>query len=58
MMAVRPVADRVSVRSAEIVPYEIDAVLYVYPGPAKEPILAAAKRRVQHTSTEQRRAGA
>ncbi|MDR8345596.1 baseplate assembly protein, partial [Acinetobacter baumannii] len=36
--AVRPVADRVSVRSAEIVPYEIDAVLYVYPGPAKEPI--------------------
>ncbi len=49
--AVRPVADRVSVRSAEIVRYEIDAVLYVYPGPAKEPILAAAKRRVRHTST-------
>ncbi len=41
--AVRPVADRVSVRSAEIVPYEIDAVLYVYPGPAKEPILGGSE---------------
>ncbi|WP_228741473.1 baseplate J/gp47 family protein, partial [Klebsiella quasipneumoniae] len=55
--AVRPVADRVSVRSAEIVPYEIDAVLYVYPGPAKEPILAAAKAQGAAYINEQRRLG-
>ncbi len=55
--AVRPVADRVSVRSAEIVPYEIDAVLYVYPGPAKEPILAAAKAQGTAYINEQRRLG-
>ncbi len=50
-------ADRVSVRSAEIVPYEIDAVLYVYPGPAKEPILAAAKAQGTAYINEQRRLG-
>ncbi|WP_373890942.1 baseplate assembly protein [Klebsiella variicola subsp. variicola] len=55
--AVRPVADRVSVRSAEIVRYEIDAVLYVYPGPAKEPILAAAKAQGAAYINEQRRLG-
>jgi hypothetical protein len=55
--AVRPVADRVSVRSAEIVRYEIDAVLYVYPGPAKEPILAAAKAQGTAYINEQRRLG-
>lgn len=36
--SVRPVADRLTVVSAEIVNYAIDAVLYVYPGPATEPI--------------------
>ncbi|HBS1877788.1 baseplate assembly protein [Klebsiella pneumoniae] len=55
--AVRPVADRVSVRSAEIIRYEIDAVLYVYPGPAKEPILAAAKAQGAAYINEQRRLG-
>ena len=50
-------ADRVSVRSAEIVRYEIDAVLYVYPGPAKEPILAAAKAQGTAYINEQRRLG-
>lgn len=55
--AVRPVADRVSVRSAEIIRYEIDAVLYVYPGPAKEPILAAAKAQGAAYINEQRRTG-
>ncbi|MDR4842423.1 baseplate assembly protein [Klebsiella quasipneumoniae] len=54
---VRPVADRVSVRSAEIIRYEIDAVLYVYPGPAKEPILAAAKAQGAAYINEQRRLG-
>lgn len=41
--SVRPVADRLTVVSAEIVNYAIDAVLYVYPGPATEPILLLPK---------------
>ncbi|HGY1778263.1 baseplate assembly protein [Citrobacter farmeri] len=39
----RPVADRLTVQSAEIVNYEIDALLYLYPGPESEPILSAAE---------------
>ncbi|ELZ0584586.1 baseplate J/gp47 family protein, partial [Yersinia enterocolitica] len=39
---VRPVADRVTVQSAAIVDYQIDAVLYIYPGPEAEPVRAAA----------------
>ncbi|HDG8128470.1 TPA: baseplate J/gp47 family protein, partial [Klebsiella pneumoniae] len=44
--SVRPVGDRLTVVSAEIVNYSVDAVLYVYPGPATEPILAAAKAQL------------
>lgn len=54
---VRPVADRVSVRSAEIVNYAVNAVLFVYPGPAVEPILAAAKSQLTAYINEQRRLG-
>ncbi|HHT0302244.1 TPA: baseplate assembly protein [Raoultella planticola] len=39
---VRPLGDRVTVQSAEIVPYDIDATLYLYPGPESEPIINAA----------------
>ncbi|MGS3290663.1 baseplate assembly protein [Klebsiella michiganensis] len=39
---VRPLGDRVTVQSAVIVPYEIDATLYLYPGPESEPIMNAA----------------
>lgn len=44
--AVRPVADRLTVQSASIINYEIDALLYIYPGPAQEPILADAQKRL------------
>jgi phage-related baseplate assembly protein len=54
--SVRPVGDRLTVVSAEIVNY-VDAVLYVYPGPATEPILAAAKAQLTAYITEQRRLG-
>lgn len=54
---VRPVADRVTVQSAQIVPYKINASLYVYPGPETEPILAAAKARLQNYISAQRRLG-
>ncbi|MGP6380544.1 phage tail protein I [Yersinia bercovieri] len=43
---VRPVADRVTVQSAAIVEYQIDAVLYIYPGPEAEPVCAAAQARL------------
>lgn len=39
---VRPLGDRVTVRSADIVEYVIDATLYLYPGPESEPIINAA----------------
>ena len=40
---VRPVADRVTVRSAGIVPYQVKAQLYLFPGPEAELIRAAAE---------------
>ena len=40
---VRPVADRVSVQSAEIVNYEIEAEIYLYPGPEAEPVRALCR---------------
>lgn len=55
--SVRPVADRLTVVSAEIVKYAVDAVLFVYPGPATEPILAAARAQLTAYITEQRRLG-
>ncbi|EIG9086415.1 baseplate J/gp47 family protein [Serratia marcescens] len=38
----RPLGDRVTVRSADIVDYSIDAELFLYPGPESEPIINAA----------------
>ncbi|WP_258087608.1 baseplate assembly protein, partial [Xenorhabdus bovienii] len=43
---VRPVADRLTVQSASIVNYEIDAVLYLYPTPEYEPILQDVQARL------------
>jgi len=54
---VRPVADRVTVNSAQVVEYRVDASLYVYPGPEAEPILAAAKERLKSYISTQRRLG-
>ncbi|HDH0901438.1 TPA: baseplate assembly protein [Klebsiella oxytoca] len=55
--AVRPVGDRLTVVSADIVYYSVDAVLFVYPGPATEPILAAAKAQLATYINAQRRLG-
>jgi len=55
--SVRPLADRVSVRSAAIVPYTVEAALYLYPGPEAEPILAASKARLQSYIASQSRLG-
>lgn len=53
----RPVSDRLTVQSASIVSYRTIAQLYVYPGPEAEPILAAAKARLQTYISAQRRLG-
>lgn len=55
--SVRPVADRVTVQSATIVDYTIDAKLYLYPGPEAEPIKAAAIERLQAYIKAQYRLG-
>ncbi|SAV43946.1 Baseplate assembly protein J [Klebsiella pneumoniae] len=44
---VRPLGDRVTVQSAEVVGYEVDATLYLYPGPESEPIINAAMASLQ-----------
>lgn len=54
---VRPVADRVRVQSAEIVEYNIDATLYLYPGPESEPIRSAAEAKLAAFVTAQVRLG-
>lgn len=54
---VRPVADRVTVQSAEIISYKIDATLYVYPGPESEPIRQASEQRLQSYISTQHRLG-
>lgn len=54
---IRPVGDRVTVQSAEIVPYQIDATLYVYPGPEVEPIREAAEANLQSYISAQYRLG-
>jgi len=54
---VRPVADRVTVQSATIVPYQIEAVLYLLPTPEAEPIRAASQQQLEAYINDQRRLG-
>lgn len=54
---VRPVADRVTVQSAEILPYQIDATLYIYPGPEAEPVRQASEQQLQAYIAAQNRLG-
>ncbi|MEY8770312.1 baseplate J/gp47 family protein [Erwinia sp. ACCC 02193] len=54
---VRPVADRVTVQSAAIVDYAVEAVLYLYPGPEAEPIRAAAGAKLAAFVSAQARLG-
>ncbi|EEE5061401.1 baseplate assembly protein [Salmonella enterica subsp. houtenae] len=54
---IRPVGDRPTIQSAEIIPYQIDAQLYCYPGPEQEPIRQAAEQRLKNYVSEQHRIG-
>ncbi|MGM3189835.1 baseplate assembly protein [Dickeya dadantii subsp. dieffenbachiae] len=53
----RPVGDRLTVQSAEIVRYTITAVLYRYPGPESEPIQQAAQQALTSWLNTQGRIG-
>ncbi|MBD8169526.1 baseplate assembly protein [Erwinia persicina] len=55
--SVRPVADRVTVRSAEIVDYTIEAKIYLFPGPEAEPVIAAARSNLNAYALRQSRIG-
>ncbi|WP_336993823.1 baseplate assembly protein [Lelliottia amnigena] len=55
--SVRPVADRLTVRSAEIIPYRVEATIFLYPGPENEPVMAAAKASLQKYIASQTRLG-
>ncbi|EBN8660590.1 baseplate assembly protein [Salmonella enterica] len=53
----RPVGDRLTVQSAEIVSYNINAKLFFYPGPESEPIQNAARDALQAWIALQRKIG-
>lgn len=54
---IRPLGDRLTVQSVEVVDYAVEAVLYYYPGPESEPIRAAAEKSLQAYIGNQRRIG-
>lgn len=54
----RPVADRLTVQSATVLPYQVEAVLHLNTvGPEAEPIRAAAEARLAALVTQRRRLG-
>ncbi|WP_448694545.1 baseplate J/gp47 family protein [Pseudomonas moraviensis] len=54
----RPVADRLTVQSATVLPYQVDAVLYLATtGPEAEPIREAAQARLVTFISQRRRLG-
>ena len=55
---VRPLGDRVTVQSAQVLPYRIDAVLHMKgPGPESDAALAEARRRLAAWINPRRRLG-
>lgn len=54
---VRPVGDRLIVQSATLINYQIEAVLYLYPGPEIELSLIEAKSALERYINTQRRLG-
>lgn len=54
---VRPLTDRPRVAGAEILAYSVAARLVMYPGPAPEPVLAAAQEAAQRYTDNMHRLG-
>lgn len=55
---VRPQGDRVTIQSAEIISYNVEAQLQILPGPDSQVVLAAANQALVLYQKEQRRLGA
>lgn len=53
----RPIADRVTVKSVDLIHYNIKASLYLCPGPESEPIKKTAINNLQNYITEKHRIG-
>ncbi|EGC6167812.1 baseplate assembly protein [Salmonella enterica] len=53
----RPVGDRLTVQSAEIVRYSINATLFFYPGPEAEPIQSAAREALHNWLSSSKKIG-
>lgn len=43
----RPLCDTVEVEPAEVIEYEVQAVLWIYPGPSEAPVIAEARARTE-----------
>ncbi|WP_294948244.1 baseplate J/gp47 family protein [Sulfurivirga sp.] len=54
---VRPLTDHVTVQGADILPYTVDAVLTVYPGPSPQPVLDEARARLERMVAGRHRLG-
>ena len=54
---VRPVGDRLIVQSASLIDYQVEAVLYLYPGPEIELSLTEARASLERYINTQRRLG-
>lgn len=54
---VRPIGDRVTVKSAEIIEYQLDATLYFYPGPSHAPALDMVQQYLQSYRAESEKIG-
>ena len=55
--SVRPMTDNVTVQSASIVDYTVEAELVIYPGPDPAPVLESALAALQKYTEAQRRIG-
>lgn len=55
--AIRPIGDRLTVQSAQITPYQVEATLHLLYGPETEPILQQAQERLTEYIHQQRRLG-
>lgn len=55
--SVRPLTDRVVVRSAEIVTYSVEAILYFYDGPSSATVLSAAQAAIEATVADRHKIG-
>jgi phage-related baseplate assembly protein len=54
---IRPLTDEVIVQPAELIPFTVEAVITVYPGPSPAPVIAAAQAAIKATLSSLHRIG-